>query len=1197
MRSHSSDLLKRSPYDIITKKSHFNSLKEWGRSRLRLINRSPSDSGRDSRTDKPKATNKSPTVQDIDDVNIYETVTMRRRKNGTKQQDRKISHERNNSYSSSEKSMGVPISVPVGALAVKLRESTAAARRRRAATTATTTGPVKEEPHSSSGNWSQSSESGRTSIGSEITSTTAAPRSSTSAATSSNSLNIPHGPPSSIVSRRRFLNTSGSGSVTSEGTLTPDIIHDLHDDMETSSEYSCDTEGYYTSFHMDSGLKTLKEEEISLPITPLHTTNTFTNSSSNQTNMTAENEYELFGKGSTSTTTSSAGTVCTTLLAAGSDRSLVLGPTVPERKSSLSKLNKSWSSSTSSTDKNSTANIALSSERMNTIKRNTLPKTSTQLVSDSSQNKSLPPQESGAQETVVAVVHQTQVPLMNNTGAESPDSGHNTSSSPVDDSMSSAHGGKLSCGGSELDYSESSDLEGVDRIERIRVKTTINSSRIPSMCVITPHNSDDESIKSSIQESPEVVDRPPKKVEMSTFKPREPVLSDLDDLDVKQRISSRPRLDLPLQETDLDTIVFNDNVSDITIKNVEPVKLYITEEESETPEVKHSILTNILSKKYKAKKQTSKRPESQKNTENRKSSFMPLNNLMCKLKDVFPQKLKKSSKDSNVNESLYTDNGEYVTIADVRNNNQKVNIKNTGGVYYSNDVVKRNLQTVLSGKLHETEYVSLNELPSNISTEDANLSNENTEGNAESAVETFIRHGARVTLDSDGKVIYSSDSLRRRKGAHTTFEPGPFVKDITDGSSMDITDSPNVAASSSASTLDVLKNTTNQRNSVPREAQNKHRSLPLTGTSRPLSPQLGKLVIRAPNAASNNLTPTSEVVRLPPSNIVSPNSLVRPMSPRAVAKGAYVNMQDAEGISLSPIKDNDPGKVQNGQSISRLPGCLCRNVHSQSCHNYCVSNNMKITSPRPTSLPPNLPDKSKHGSKGVDLLKLFASKNSAQSNKLTCDNVVSNTKLAGFSKVVINLLNDSKDSSSVRKVKRSDSYKMANSPMMPIKRLLNVESFGLSKTNTKSIELIESEIAADLLRNKINYPATVSPKLCDKMLYHSELNNIKFRFRDDLDKCDNLGNFRDEFESKLTELSLSPLNTPLYSRPRTLIKVQNVPEVVTEDEMDSDFEEGDSRPTPYPYVTTPNKVTMPNDGFSHRARVLSVTSHFDTEIW
>lgn len=44
------------------------------------------------------------------------------------------------------------------------------------------------------------------------------------------------------------------------------------------------------------------------------------------------------------------------------------------------------------------------------------------------------------------------------------------------------------------------------------------------------------------------------------------------------------------------------------------------------------------------------------------------------------------------------------------------------------------------------------------------------------SLERKRRQGARVTLDADGKVVYSSESLRRRKGAHTTFEPGPNIR-------------------------------------------------------------------------------------------------------------------------------------------------------------------------------------------------------------------------------------------------------------------------------------------------------------------------------------------------------------------------------------------------------------------------------------
>ncbi|KAJ8953764.1 hypothetical protein NQ318_015421 [Aromia moschata] len=420
---------KRTPPTI--KKSHFNSLKQWGKSRYdRFMNRSS----------EPKEQAKP--SDDIDDFNVYEMVSTKRTRDLEKE---RRTHERNSSISSSEKSsINLPVSNTLSSvmnIAVKLRESSAQRRQRRS-------GGNKDEPHSSSGNWSASSESGRASIGSEITTTTH-PKSSTSTATSSNSLNQQ---PSSVNSRRRFnANTSASGSVTSEGTLTPDIIHDLHEDGETSSVYSCDTEGYYTSFHMDSGLKTLKEEDS--PPTPIHSTTAFSNSSSNNTVLSAENEYELFGKGSTSTTTSSAGTVCTTLRASESSKSLVVGPAVPERKSSLSK------TSTKSPESSLERDF---SDKTGTVKRS----------------------PASSKPTVVALIHK-QV-----TGDVSPDSGHNTSSSPIE-SISSPNGVRSV---SDFEFSESSDMEGPERIERIRVKTTINSSRIPSMCAITPPHSDDESV-------------------------------------------------------------------------------------------------------------------------------------------------------------------------------------------------------------------------------------------------------------------------------------------------------------------------------------------------------------------------------------------------------------------------------------------------------------------------------------------------------------------------------------------------------------------------------------------------------------------------------------------------------------------------------------------------------------------------------
>lgn len=215
----------------------------------------------------------------------------------------------------------------------------------------------KEEPHSSSGNWSASSESGRTSIASEIT------LQAKSSATSNSSLNASNYPPSSssyaassAASRRRFLNMSASDSITTttDGSATPEIPHSVRNerilDDETSSAYSCDTEGYYTSFHIDSGLKTLKEEQsvytsFNTSIDAIFHGNSPVNS--------IENEYELFGRGSTSTTTSSATTIITNLV---HENNSSRQPSVDDE---ILPMERSYSSST----------LGSNSENANTIKR------------------------------------------------------------------------------------------------------------------------------------------------------------------------------------------------------------------------------------------------------------------------------------------------------------------------------------------------------------------------------------------------------------------------------------------------------------------------------------------------------------------------------------------------------------------------------------------------------------------------------------------------------------------------------------------------------------------------------------------------------------------------------------------------------------------------------------------------------------
>lgn len=796
--------------------------------------------------------------KDIDEFNLYETVTMKRRRNI----DKKSSHQRSASASSSEKSsVNLPINSGLSTvmnIAVRLRESSLQRRERRK-------GRNKDEPHSSSGNWSASSESGRNSAGSEITTSTAQPKSSTSEATSNNSLNVPL--QSSICSRRRFVNASASSSVTSEGTLTPDIIQDLHED-ETSSVYSCDTEGYYTSFHVDSGLKTLKEED--LPPTPLHSTNTVDTPSSS-----AENEYELFGKGSTSTTTSSAGTVCTTLKASESSRSLIIGPAVPERKSSLG--NRSPGSS---------LERDASSDKTGTVKRS--PATTKALMSGEEKRSD---------------------------GGVSPDSGHNTSSSPIE-STSSPNGVRS---GSEFEFSESSDMEGPERIERIRVKTTINSSRIPSMCVITPSPSDDESSQSSHSSN-----------KFGNFYGKKIKGTDKY-INVDQKTGYATLESIQKECTDI-----NQNTASIKSNSVRAPSpsggTVIIREEVPVPKPHQPIF---------------------------KTTLLPFNNMLDKIKTNLTN-LKNRKEDKSPCRNNDEDLGEYVTIADVRNNN-KAACKDVEQV---NDIVNKNLKTILSGKIRETEYISLNELPCN----ETNINNPLSVPTNDS-LERKKRQGARVKLDADGKVVYSSDSLKRKKGCQSTFEPGPCVKNA----------SPKPSPLPSHRVLKAVKSVTQAERGAP------------DGSTA----QSGKVIIKASSDAA------PEVVRMPPTTIVGPNR--KPKSPKPTGRGAYVHVQDAG--------KHDKGKVT-------------------------------IVPNRAIRPPPKM-------------IKAFPT--STFSNR--------------------------------KSIRRADSYRQANYAVPNIKTMNIDFETGKTKRNVNievnsSVEKnFEKELLDEIFKERINYPSTVSPKLCPKQCH------------------------------------------------------------------------------------------------------------------
>lgn len=724
-----------------------------------------------------------PNADDIDDFNVLDEINKRQKKINDK--DRRLSHERKPSYSSSERSTsissGLPsvvatqtANVPTSAIPVKMREPTALRRHRRTGLS------NKDEPHSSSGNWSASSESGRTSIGSEITTTTTHPKSSASSSSlNHNTHPSSSGPPSSIISRRRFLNTSASSSITSEGTATPEMqmFDGLHDEGETSSVYSCDTEGYYTSFHVDSGLKTLKEEE---PITPMHSsmalssTNSF-ESSGNQTVISPENEYEMFGKGST-TTSSSAGTVCTAVLSHYDNERM--GPSVPERKSSLGKLNRSGSSTSSSTlvRSCSTSTVGSTLEKGATIKRNgvLLQKEVSVLVH---QHK---------QDTIISRI-------------ESPDSGNNTSSSPVDSNSSPTNQNVRLY--NEFECSESSDLECVERTERIRVKTTINTSRIPSMCVITPSPSDDDESKLT--------------------------------------------------------------------KNEEKIK------------IKDNLLNLNKDTGY-ATVMSQPEPKMTRKT----SPLLPLNNMLGKLRGVLHPK-KSPSK-----EPKYETPGDYVTIAEVATPKKQP----SNGIYYSNDVLKRNLATVLSGNLNEeTEYVSLNELPCNVRSESNLLAI--SESNGDEKIDNGRDEKRVVRLDAHGKAIFDSNSLKRKKGAITTFSPGPCVKDTTES----------IATTTSAASG--AKNQLSENHNTKQEVQVEKASgliyrRPVTN----IRPVVSQRTLKSSEIVTPTETDPSVMSTISGSHQTRPNGSLslnlNSVSSKVLAsgtiRGAYVNIQDSAPLRNGP---------------------------------------------------------------------------------------------------------------------------------------------------------------------------------------------------------------------------------------------------------------------------------------------------------
>ncbi|KAJ8868917.1 hypothetical protein PR048_030458 [Dryococelus australis] len=911
IRSASTDFLRskeESPTD--TKKSHFNSLKQWGKVKLRLI--------RSSSTDKTTSLSGS-----HEDSNIYEAVGAK----GSRKLD--LKYDRRTSKSSAGTNLPISSSSGPMSMAVKLRENSLL-RRKKERMWGRCNALLIWELECELREWES------------IT------------GTSSNSLSQPHNhnPPSSssVGSRRKFITTSASSSF-SEGTLTPDIAPSdigtpfFPDDGETSSVYSCDTEGYYTSFHMDSGLKTLKEEDPAGTLqVPLQSTSALSVSPNRSSTLTAENEYELFGKGSTSTTTSSAGTVCTTLMF-GNEGNLSgpTAPAVPERKSSL--------------------------EPVNSLERN--------------------------MQKVTVMIHEHKD---DGTMSESPDSGHNTSSSPVGSTNSPQ--GTLTGRSSEYEFSES-DLEGFDRIERIRVKTTINSSRIPSMCVITPPQSDDEISLSQYG--------PLYRLPNSASLPSSDIhCSENDSHNNKETSDSRHHYRVSPRRFEKQLSTDSDRSSESEFTKVSP-RILKKNSLSRLDKVSGSTVRSDDS--FPSRSPSGETVIFNGTTENslprlhteehHKPSAEPQNSILDKVKGVLADVGKrthcpKSSVDaSTTSEEKISpvDTGDYVTIIDAHGNRtQSSHQPSSYAPQYSNMVKKTPTATSARFLTRETEYVSLNELPSSGPTQ-------NTIPSPADSLERKKRQGARVTLDSEGKVVYSSDSLKRNKGGYSSFEPGPYVKDAITSPVA----SPMTAHRVPKSNIRPVTLSSHGLKSPVMDHSTRRSTSPSAVLRYPTSPQLGKVIIRA-GGKTSSMTRVSS-----PTPVVVPSSTNRPLSPRQATRGAYVNVQSPD----------DP--------------------HRQ----HCVTSGRSTPSTSPTEdeegkIPP------------------------CPSNpKLT--SYLQRTNPALYSRI--------SDAVPNSKIKRSDSYRLANSPVLQTRKMSNIElaaNVNVNKNGTNTCKTFKSNNNVDTLGGNKN---------------------------------------------------------------------------------------------------------------------------------
>ncbi|KAG7157960.1 hypothetical protein Hamer_G014825 [Homarus americanus] len=557
-------------------------------------------------------------------------------------------------------------------------------------------GTRDEGTHSSSGNWSASS-STRTSVESDHHRPIASPTSSLEQdSILSESLQIRSSSPSSNqrTNSRTTDDFPSTSSHASDGTLTP--TQDIQDipflDDDTSSAYSCDTEGYYTSFHIDSGLRSVSYEGNTLA---------------------SENEYELFGKGSTGTTNSSAS--LGTVVMRNPEKKTP--PKPPQRVSSLERKRENRES----------------------------------VITVIHVNGSTSSREDVAGDVPDKACSQDGDSRSSREG----DSGRETSSSPTEPTSPR----QPSLPSPELEFSES-DLEA-DRREILRAKTTINSSRIPSMCVITPPQSDDESVRSggvplSRDSSGSQIDNQGQQA------PPQGLLGSLASQGQTHGVAAKL---LSFQNSGAKSgggarsgggaISGGKTVVDASVSDKkDPVLKATVLPHGYTPTLTviprgkdGDINAHLKGIMHTAAVASPARPD-------------PDQPVLIR-----PSLVKQAEREKRLSQE--SDDKQHAELQKQISKDEQQKLPSERTQLQTSELVSyKELPPPTTGGAHPFSAVPTSVKQNVVITPTNSL--ERRKANP-------TKPGARVTLNSDGKVVYSSDSLPRRKG-HSSFEPGPYIK-------------------------------------------------------------------------------------------------------------------------------------------------------------------------------------------------------------------------------------------------------------------------------------------------------------------------------------------------------------------------------------------------------------------------------------